>query len=1203
MEKVGAICLRNFVAVKVCGLAEDSCSISTQRSSGGGAKLCTLDMQSYLEVMGRQLDEIQAQHHQDGLPPEYPPPLGFCHSHGEREQLGSPCIGDSSGALPSSSASQSVEDGRAIGGVTDGHEQLFAFHSLWHSQWFVCDTRQPQSGLSTDRLSQQQLASVDFYQNAGFRGVASEVELLSEVASESDVSPYPIALPGRPFDGIDSEEDDVVQPAGNSYAGGSTNARCTAQALPDDLVGPRGEQPDDVSDQRVVQQLVMQQQPLPPAACTDSRPQSGASARAPLVVASLETEEALRALLATPRFAMSRSDNVATSIDVEGLEVPAEVLAALAKTDGMDLDAALGAAMAVSLREHPSLPLTPPAKQTQGTAGVGQTGQGRQMVLGPGALTAAPVTVSPGGAVRGFETSKRSAGGASVRAASIAGPMPSVVPPPRDAGHPKQQADRPSAPIDASFEVDRLDMLSQTVEISMEGALSTTDSAVFAALASAQAAVAQQHSQPVLYSLAPKPTLPVDKGSRRNTSDGESRRVTIDAGSRCTLGGGGGSRRNTADGGALIFEFSDAGQMNGKEHPHSRVHSAAPTADPTVTAGVSNAGRPDMRPVGASPSVGGTVSGHGGAGNSSGRAPDGVAAAASPVRGFRGGANVVSPSAASSIMRQGGDGDMVLFGSPSQKGDAGASPSPSTSPYVPPSPPPGADPSPYISSPTVTHMGSRLQRNSRKMDEEAVTGVRHDAEAEHGQLGVDGGVGRQLRMQGLQHHVSLHKQYSDQQVVPAPAEVTPPSTSSLPTEVSPPSRHATGVVSPGTVVEGMGCPAMTFPATRGSTAAKSGLAEPSGHSSDSNQTSRPQLQSLGLQLAAFSRAAALAAAVDVGIAPPPPAVERRPAPPTVLSVNTRSASVEPVASVTPDASATSRESDTGKLNVAGLNVTGDASTAAGLQSRGLGKPARNTYGQGDIAADGRHLYLGHPELVQGQLLVAISSAPTQGAVTEARAPLACSKKEATIANVLNLTHENSDVTVANEAGQVKWAWQTDAKGKPGPGRLDTTVAVPPSPSSCNNSSGSPWASPAAASAVVRDSGAEWALQQLPPPQWQRHGQVPAGTHANKLQHERPKQNAEGKPPLPQPQQQSCQYADGRRQSDCMIADRPATDAGADTNPYAISAGGVSAQEQNQLRATSATEGGGQPNSKALALLRLKQQSIMRHNAHVSTINE
>lgn len=34
------------------------------RPSGGGGKLGTLDMQSYLEVMGRQLAEIQAQHHQ-----------------------------------------------------------------------------------------------------------------------------------------------------------------------------------------------------------------------------------------------------------------------------------------------------------------------------------------------------------------------------------------------------------------------------------------------------------------------------------------------------------------------------------------------------------------------------------------------------------------------------------------------------------------------------------------------------------------------------------------------------------------------------------------------------------------------------------------------------------------------------------------------------------------------------------------------------------------------------------------------------------------------------------------------------------------------------------------------------------------------------------------------------------------------------------
>ncbi|GLI69013.1 hypothetical protein VaNZ11_013551 [Volvox africanus] len=1502
--------------------------MSTQlvpRLSGGGAKLCTLDMQSYLEVMGRQLDEIQAQHHkfyasrQDrlgklrsqehsgqlvkrwssesqggsqqpgGLPHEYQARVGGLDCHGDRRQEGSPR--DGCGAVRSSSASQGVarrslhfvdnptadpqvnvfpasvqslpgkgaaaskarasarfyeqpqmsaelyvleqtqtraaavqesteslsesesmsitqsmtpsqassrpqpdtlgtqpraalrsvasQLGSASSARTspsgpyavydasgvvsavyttpdsrDGDCPLTAsassiFQGAWHDSCVAVVRPSPMSGLSV-LLGAAPSSSTGSGYSPLSAGCAPGVGLKDEEMASENISPYAFALPGKPFDGIDSEEDDGAQPGGPVHT--SADGAVHTEELCGVLTGSTQcmLQPGDSSKPQATLQLYSA------AAGSGSRLQSCTEGRAPLVVASLETEEALRALLATPRFARRRS-STAASIDVDSLEVPDDVLAALAKTDGMDLDVALGAAMAVGLREQA-------AHEQSGSplARLAQQAPGHHMVMGPGPLTASPVAAPL--EARGIDFSIRSGGCSSVGVSSFAGAVTSAALPPRDAAHTQIQAKCSVAPVNASIEVDRLDELRKTIEVSADAgglfAPGLRDSFICSALMAGPVAPAQQ---PVLYSLLPKPSVSIDKSNRRNTLDGEFRRCvsTQDGGSRRnTIDGG--SRRITADDCTVLSGYQDIGPLPGSEQSHAQWHSAVP--GPMGLLKVSNPAWPERRPPSVSPGAGTAAHERDMASSQpAARVCEGFVAVAAPFRAFRGSASLASP--ASSVSRQAGDGDLVLYGSPNKKLDVGTSTSVAASPFTPPSPLPGPNTSPYVSSPAMPHVASRLQRSSRISDEAA------DADSDRGQAGANNemsttdvtGAGlrprlavcgapssskrqlvqmgtsgvlsgtnnvhldlsltqaaaaaatcgsrqgvasvqqpltvgilspaisqRQLRTQGPQQVPVLQNHQPEQLIIPQPFEPQQLATcsSSSPTGLSSAPDSSPGAISHGR-------PIAPFSAASDATAAQPLREGFQVH--NSNRTSGAKLQCLVPPLAAFSRAAALAAAADVGMAAPPP---------SAMWPGSQATLVDTVSRVRPN-SAIAHESSTGWIIASKIADTfEEAITGDGAQLHDMGKRAGEVSGQEETITDGRQAYQEHPEFAQGQspghlysalstaklsqlkarrqqqwqsqhglqqiqpssgaaatpqmpqmqpqsspygeqlsvdvckydnhsTMAAVSAAPRDhinlsrrllgGAVTRPElinattvavvpelvtaSPLAAPVsapllsdavaesvnhaergQDTMVSGEVNLRDGISGLSFAIESGQVKWAWQTDAKSQVGPGCLETTGKAP---------GGSPCASHVATRAAVCDSGTDWALQQLPLPQWQRHGQLPA------VKPEEPRKPGATEITTLLSQQQCSQYGDSRRRSEYSFADRQTANTGPGTrqNNYAATAGGSLAQEQAQLRVPSATEGGGQPDSKTMALLRLKRQSIMRHNVQVSSCKE
>ncbi|GIL73000.1 hypothetical protein Vretimale_4633 [Volvox reticuliferus] len=1173
-------------------------------------------------------------------------------------------------------------------------------------------------------------------------GHAPGVVLGNEEVGAEDISPYAFTLLGGPFDGIDSEEDDGAPPAGavNTSADGAVHTQQLCGALTGSIQCML--KPGDGSKPQAEPQVHAT------SAGSGSRPQFCTEGRAPLVVASLETEEALRALLATPRFARGRS-NTAASLDVDGLEVPDNVLAALAKADGMDLDVALGAAMAVGLREQaaheqPCSPLARLAQQAQGYVSFAQTGTGH-MVMDKGAPSASPVAVPV--EAGGINLSIRSAGGASVRVGAVAGTMASAVLPTRDAAHPQLPTACSIEPVNASIEIDRLDELGQTVEVSVDAtglfATGLRDSFVCAALMAGQVAPAQQ---PVLYSLLPKSSVPIDKSNRRNTLDGEARHcpvVTRDGGSRRNTVDGG-NRRITPDECAVLSGYQDTGPLPGSKHPNAQCYSAVHPSGPVGLVKVSNAAWTERRQASVSPSADTAAHERDLAfSQAAARVSEGSVAIAAPFRAFRGCANLASP--ASSVNRQAGDGDLVLYGSPNRKIDVGTSASVVASPYTPPSPPPGPNTSPFSSSPAVPHVASRMQRSSRTLDEAA------DADADRVQASIDNGVGSsdvtaaglrpwlavsgaensskrqlaqmgtpgmfggannvhldlsltqaaaaaatcgsrpgvagaqqpltvgmlspamsqwQLRAQGPQQLRALQKHQPGQLQVPQlvePPQLATRSNSSGAGLPSPPDSP------PEVVLHDLNVDDTSRPVPF-LTAASNATAAPSLGDELPVRSSRAKLQSLVPPLAAFSRAAALAAAADIGMAAPPRVVEGHVAPPSDMCQGLQATLVD-TARVRPNSGVFAHESGVGWLTAPTVaDAFEEAIMADGAQLHDMAKRAGAISGQEDTVADGKHAHPEHPELAQGQspghlysassaaklwqlkarrqqqwqsqhglqpsqpssvaaatpqiqprsgpyeeelsadakydnrsTMAAVSAAPcghinssrgllggavtrpepvnaTTGtvvsdvaaslppaaAVSSPRLSDAVSKavnyavcsKNTMVSEELNLGHGISGLSFAVEAGQVKWAWQTDAKSQHGPGNSESTGKAQPSPGG-NSYGGSPCASPIAARAAVRDSGTDWALQQLPPPQWQR------------------------------------------RRSEYSFADRQTVSTGPGTrqNTYVVADGGSLAQEQAQLRVPSATEGGGQPDSKAMALLRLKRQSIMRHNVQVSSCRE
>ncbi|KAG2499866.1 hypothetical protein HYH03_002157 [Edaphochlamys debaryana] len=516
--------------------------------------------------------------------------------------------------------------------------------------------------------------------------------------------PYPLALAGRAFDGVDSEEDDVEEeveehieaveeetwlPVEQSQARSRRSAAGSASASGayDEPTFARG------SSSHAADGSLRQA----PGA---GGPGSALGVPYVLATASIDPEDTLRGLLASPRFAripMPTSDGASGSLsaDFDCQDVPDDVLAALASADGQGLDDVLGKAMAATVRQHAAAVVAaragdkertgktgavpaqspPPSAGAGGSAG-GQARRPQPVPLGPGALTAAPAAVPPGAAGRGFEASIRSAQNATGPRAGAAG-----------RGQAAAQPQRMQA-VDASLDVSALDALSRTLDIEAEKLLRSSLAVAAAAIASQRAALEAQQ-QPVLYSMAPPPR--VSSGSGASGSAPGSRRVTAD--------GSVGSAAALEPMESLEEEVDEASFDAAR--PPSRtgevsVSAAAGAVAGTVAAGAGRqrrSGRPRESGGGAELSVEGTP------------VKDGPVAAA--------GVAGTSPSPASSGRRP-GDGDTVLFASPSQreKSQAGAVPaSVAASPYVPPSPPPGADPSPYTAaSPPPSHLPpSRLQ--------------------------------------------------------------------------------------------------------------------------------------------------------------------------------------------------------------------------------------------------------------------------------------------------------------------------------------------------------------------------------------------------------------------------------------------------------------------------------------------------------------
>lgn len=454
--------------------------------------------------------------------------------------------------------------------------------------------------------------------------------------SEEDGLPHPLALAGRAFDGIDSEEDDEEDGMEDAVSRPEQTAAAASAAATQRGHSRGGRQP--AASGEYAASLNFAAAGLTEASGPSSERVSGlgaaTSSRVPgsrpaLAAASMETEEALRALLGSPRPVPAHvSGGLSSSLDGG---VPEDVLAALAKTDAGGLDAALAGLVrqhAAYLGVHgPAAPsASRPSTQGQGALLSSHTSPGGAAaglaarhagLMGPGALTAAPAALPPGVAGRGFDSSLRSAGGAP--GASPGGGAAAA-----NAG--RGLALHAAAPaMDASISLDQIDQLARTMVIDADTAALMRASVVAAASAMAeQRAAAAAHQQPVLYSMGP--TRVSDPGSQ---------------------------------------------------------------ALPEPAAAVANAG---ARP--------GTAT----------RGP-------------------LSPSAASSVGKPGGDGDSVLYGSPYRRGGAAAvvpadgqvPPSIAPSPYVPPSPPPGADPAPYMASP-IGHPISRLQHSSRD-DEESVASI------------------------------------------------------------------------------------------------------------------------------------------------------------------------------------------------------------------------------------------------------------------------------------------------------------------------------------------------------------------------------------------------------------------------------------------------------------------------------------------------
>ncbi|GFR41038.1 hypothetical protein Agub_g1471 [Astrephomene gubernaculifera] len=1381
----------------------------TSRPSGGGGKLCTLDMQSYLEVMGRQLAEIQAQHQQfyASRPERHHRATALRNQeHGQGMQLATSALSESSvskhldGQTPGvsegpghnvqghsqlrtpagcDSSGASGADGGPIRSSQGGARRLLSFPDDPVDQPNVSDLTQSagrrlanqsptytsdsspvgpytvyevSGGGSASCLAGGAMgvdhpihASISSSSQgtwrssgpdngdtstaskpAGTQGTADAVtpstasgaspavaaySAASTVGEESvSGSPCPLAIAGRAYDGIDSEEDEELLLS--SIDNCSTAAASGTAAISAAKHG--GGRPQRAASQAT-----------PGGMMGASRPALTPGGRAPLVAASLETEEALRLLLGTPRCVAGAFRG---SVDAEGLDVPDDVLAALARTDGHGLDAVLGAAKTPNSRPPgASTPEVPSSSGRSRAPGQGNDGQalpsahGRHPKLGPGALTADPVAPPAGLAARGYEAGLRGGGHGTSRGSGATGL------PPRGSPLQRQGGVQQEVSVNASIDVGQVDLLSQTIVVEAGG---LSDAALRGSVALAAAAIAAQRAAaqqpgPVLYSRSPL-SAPAGTCSHADATEEASGEV---------------------DGGQAVRALASPGGLT------------------NVSLGPSTAGYDaDSSPGSALP----------------GRGPGQAVANAQPGPVGRGAA--ASPSVASAV-RQAGDGDMVLYGSPSRKDMNAEAVSPisvAASPYVPPSPPPGADPAPYMASPIASHPVSRLQRSSRGLDgkgdatgahggdepdttesryglgtsaagctssssrrqftgsagnsasfdlsltQAAAVGVSTSSKLLAGHaspaLGAPASLSRQLPSHSVaqQQSPGTEQQHGLEQPMHSSFSVAALSPAGVSRETS----HAWRV-------DERGQSGPPQPLELGATSQAAPIAQV-GAVAPKDVPDRPvgwhQQQPIAPPLAAFSRAAALAAAADVGLQAPPATSERR-AQPAVPSA-TPPGGTRRVRSATSGSPSLAMEQHPPRT-VAGEAVGGDNNIGKGLQRRlggawtlhggGAGHDGEAPQGhlhareggaaaaeevagsnqgplrptqlsqspappsaasgsaklsqlkarrqqqwqsqhsirghaseqlppttlgmaasrQSDHAAseappqdldacshDGRGQSAGHlsryhsassawaeaplgrpaggnPDTVQAPGTHGLTphqdlppppsagAAPLlPGALAEAivRAARADSGggQQLAASGELSLGHGISGLSVAIEAGQVKWAWQTN---KAHAGQVDASMA----------SEESPWASP------IADRGAAGHPEAgLPPPQWQRREEGPAAAHSGEhAEFSEPAMSSE-----PRRAQQPESYAAQRRHSEYSMPSGPGlplpvTAAGAQQHKHAASIGGSLTQqpEQQDLRGAVSADVNGQATSKAAALLRLKRQSIMRHTALAGGVKE
>ncbi|KAG2448306.1 hypothetical protein HYH02_006890 [Chlamydomonas schloesseri] len=1097
---------------------------------------------------------------------------------------------------------------------------------------------------------------------------------VEDSVSEEEGLPHPLALAGMAFDGIDSEEEDEEEDAvarpevpaavsaaaqrGHEGRGGGRQPAASGEYGPAGL-GAEGSGPASARASGLGA----------PSSSRAPVPVSGQpGARPALVAASLETEEALRALLSSPRQAAVSHVSGGMSSSLDG-GVPEDVLAALAKTDAGGLDAALGAAVATLLRQHAASlgvhgPAGRPSTQGQGTgsfvashaspggaSAAAAAGLRHAALMGPGALTAAPAALPPGVAGRGFDSSLRSAGGAP-------GASPGGCAAAANAGR-GLALHAAAPPVDASISLDQIDQLACPMVIDADTAALMRASVVAAATAMAeQRAAAAAHQQPVLYSMGQ--TRVSDPGSSQAPPEPAAGGVTSaisrpGTGARGPLSPSAASSVGKPGGGGDSVLYGSPDRRGGGAVAAPPVDGHAP---PSI---VPSPYVPPSPPPGADPSpymtspIGHPISRLQHSSRQQEEEEEELVAAvkAKPATNRPAGGSDDGGAVPASLTVSVG---AAVAAAAAARGSAGHASTPTGAPdglHRRQSNISGA--ASYDLSLTAAAAVGASRSGSTSAARAAGPASSRAAPSSHAATPTGAGA-------SVPQGQPVFSSFSLAGLSPTSARAAPANAQS--------SRGIAQMSSFDLGIDEAGKPSPPGPAGAGDSAVNASAARVSAHA---------QPPAAGPPLAAFSRAAAMAAAADVGLLAPPPVTERRPSQGGATPAGGQSsasmeaaarasaagagagASREPIA---PDQNAvggSSVASSAAKLSQLkarrqqqwqsqhGVN----ASAADGQQPRATPQPtganaARASASNHSAAAAGtgaspnntphapansRNRVSAEPGSAAAAARGSAGShAPALAAPGPHPSPTALLPEEVANAIVraassgagasgeLNLGHGISGLSVAIEAGAVKWAWQTGLKD--GGASPDASQA-------------SPWASPgggqAVAAAALGTAGAgasskpggesgDWGVQ-LPTPQWQRRGATAPGSRQaavdgadgadtdlarmeqealqqRQQQWEAAQQQWEAELPGPQYRTPagastagaSAQQQQRRHTEHSGMAMQEGATAAHPTREYATSTGGGAGLPPAGLSADAA----GAASSKAAALLRLKRQSIMRH---------